>query len=163
MNANAKLALVICSALIASCAREQPRATSSAAPAATQTAGVPGPYDGTWIVDAPAAAGGTSTADVASCDAVRLQFEVKNSQVQGMLGRSTYGGTRVTQTGPGTTPVSGTVQPDGTLNAQWQSYQATGKLAGDKAEMRWSGTCGPRVATGGRASATEGAGSSGTR
>ena len=164
MNANSKLALVfVCSALIAGCAREEPQASSSAAPAATQVSNVPGPYDGTWQVDAPeAGAGSSSISDVSACQAVRLQFQVVNNQVQGSLGRSPYGGTRVTQSGPGTTPVSGTVQPDGTLNAQWQDYQATGKLTPDnKAELRWRGPCGPRVATGGRV--TEGAGSTGTR
>ncbi len=166
MNANAKLALFISSALIAACAQEQPApppAISSAAPAATQAANAPGPYDGTWLVDAAPAGGGASVSDVASCEAVRLQFEVKNSEIHGMLGRSPYGGGRVTQSGRGTTPVSGTVQPDGTFNAQWQKYQATGKLSGDKAEMRWSGACGPRAATGGRVTSTEGAGSTGTR
>ncbi|HKW54286.1 MAG TPA: hypothetical protein VJO12_11385 [Stellaceae bacterium] len=158
MNANTQLALVMCAALIAGCAREQP-ATSSVVPAAATVANVPGPYDGTWMVDAASAGSGTSTSDVAACEAVRLQFDVKNNQVNGMLGRSPYGGGRVTQSGPGTTPVSGTVQPDGTLFAQWQSYQATGKLTGDKAEMHWRGTCGPRVATGGRVTSTEGAGS----
>ena len=165
MNPNSQLALVfVCSALIAGCAREQPQASSSAAPAATQAANVPGPYDGTWQVDAPEAGGGTSISDVGACEPVRLRFDVKNNQLQGMLGRSPYGGTRVTQSGPGTTPISGTVQPDGTINAQWQEYQATGKLTGDKAELRWKGACGSRVATGGRVASTEGAGSStGTR
>lgn len=163
MNANTKLALFISSALIAACAREEPPPIASAAPAPTQTAAVPGPYDGTWVVEAAPAGGGASVSDVASCEGVRLQFEVKNNQINGMLGRSPYGGGRVTQTGPGTTPVSGTVAPDGTLDARWQKYQATGKLSGDKAEMRWRGACGPRVATGGRVTSTEGAGSTGTR
>jgi len=118
-----------------------------------------GPYDGTWQVDA-APAGNSSTSDVASCDGVRLQFQVKDSQIQGSLARAVYGGNRVTQTGRGQTPISGTVQPDGTLNAQWQGYKATGKLAGDKAELRWKGQCGPRVATGGRVPSQGAAGSS---
>jgi hypothetical protein len=121
-----------------------------------------GPFDGTWQVDAPDA-GSSSSSDVSSCEAARLQFQVKDNQVQGQLGRSPYGA-RFTQSGPGTTPITGTVQPDGTLNAQWQKYKATGKLTGDKAELRWKGTCGPRVATGGRVGPTEGAGSTtGTR
>ena len=36
----------------------------------------------------------------------------------------------------------------------------TGKFTGDKAEVRWNGACGPRVATGGRVASNEGAGSS---
>jgi hypothetical protein len=121
-----------------------------------------GPYDGTWQVDAGPAGAGTSVSDVASCEAVRLQFQVKDNQIHGQLGRSPYGGGRVTQSGRGTTPVTGTVAPDGTLNAQWQSYKATGKLTGDKAELNWKGSCGPRVATGGRIS-SDTTGSSTTR
>ncbi len=120
-----------------------------------------GPYDGSWYVDA-APAGNASTSDVASCDGVRLQFQVKDNQIQGSLARAAYGGNRVTQTGPGLTPITGTVQPDGTINAQWQGYKATGKLTGDKAELRWKGQCGPRVATGERM-ASEGAAGSSTR
>ena len=117
-----------------------------------------GPYDGTWQFSAPPA-GNSSTSDVAACDGVQLQVQVKDNQIQGTLARAAYGGARVTQTGPGQTPITGTVQPDGTLNAQWQSYQITGKLAGDKGELRWSGQCGTRVAAGGRM-APEAAGSS---
>ena len=120
-----------------------------------------GPYDGSWYVDA-APAGNASTSDIASCDGVRLQFQVKDNQVEGTLARAAYGGNRVTQTGPGATPITGTVQPDGTLNAQWQGYKATGKLTGDKAELRWKGQCGPRVATGERMS-SESTGSSKSR
>ena len=153
---------LVCSALIAGCAREEPQASSTVTPAATQVSNVPGPYDGTWQFDAPdAGTGSSSISDVSACEAVRLQFQVINNQIQGSLGRSPYGGRRVTQSGPGTTPVSGTVQPDGTINAQWQDYRATGTLTGDKPELRWRGPCGPRVATGSRIASTQGAGSTG--
>jgi hypothetical protein len=122
-----------------------------------------GPYDGTWQVDAaPAGNPGTNTTGNAQCEAQRLRFQIKDNQVQGSLARSPYGGNRVTEGGRGATPVTGTVHPDGTLNAQWQSYKATGKLTGDKAELRWKGACGPRVATGGRV-ASEGAAGSSTK
>ena len=122
-----------------------------------------GPYDGTWQVDAaPAGNSGTNTTGSAQCEGIRVQFQVKDSQVQGSLARSPYGGNRVTQTGRGATPITGTVQPDGTINAQWQGNKATGKLTGDKAELRWKGQCGPRVATGSRV-ATEGSAGSTTR
>jgi hypothetical protein len=121
-----------------------------------------GPYDGTWQVDAaPAGGGGTNTTSRSDCEGLRLQFQVKDSQVKGSMARSVYG-SGVTQGGRGATPVTGTVQPDGTFNAQWQSYKATGKLTGDKAEMSWKGQCGPRVATGGRV-ASEGAAGSSTK
>ena len=119
-----------------------------------------GPYDGTWQVDAgPAGNPGTNTTGDAQCEAIRLQFQVKDNMIQGDLARSPYGGNRVTSGGRGATPISGTVQPDGSFNSKWESYTANGKLTGDKAEMRWTGACGPRVATGGRIS-TESTGSS---
>ena len=118
------------------------------------------PYDGTWQVEAaPAGNSGTNTTGRDQCEGVRLQFQVKDSQVQGSMARSTYG-SGVSQSGRGATPVTGTVKPDGTLNAQWQSFKATGKLTGDKAELRWKGQCGPRVATGGRVPSQGAAGSS---
>lgn len=119
-----------------------------------------GPYDGTWQVDAaPAGNPGTNTTGRDQCEGLRLQFQVKDSQVQGSMARSAYG-SGVSQSGRGATPVTGTVQPDGTLNAQWQNFKATGKLAGDKAELHWKGQCGPRVATGGRIASEGMAGSS---
>ncbi len=158
--------------LIAGCAREEPQPTATTAPTTagstamagtTEAANVPGPYDGTWQVEAPAAGGGAaSISDVSSCDGVRLQFEVKNSQIHGMLGRSPYGG-GVKTSGPGLSPITGTVSPDGAINAQWQKYRATGQLTGDKAEVRWRGVCGPRVATGGRVGSAEGMGSTTTQ
>lgn len=123
-----------------------------------------GPYDGTWQVDAaPAGNSGTNTTGSAQCEGIRVQFQVKDNQVQGSLARSPYGGNRVSQTGRGATPITGTVQPDGTINAQWQGNKATGKLTADnKAELRWKGQCGPRVATGTRV-ASDGAAGSSTR
>ncbi len=46
----------------------------------------------------------------------------------------------------------------GTINAQWESYKATGKLSGNSAQLKWRGECGERVATGGRTSSTSGSG-----
>lgn len=112
-----------------------------------------GPYDGTYtIVAGPAGNPGTNTTGEAQCEAIQLQFQVVNNQLVGQLARSPYGGNRVSSSGQGATPISGTVQPDGSFAAKWQSYSATGKLSHDgKAEMRWSGQCGTRVATGERA------------
>ena len=120
-----------------------------------------GPYDGNWYVDAAPAAQ-TSSSDVpAGCDAVRIPFQVTDNKITGSLQRAPYGTGRVEQgTGRAATPITGTVQPDGTFTAQWQNYRGTGKLSGDTAELKWSGECGPRVATGGR---TESTGSSRSR
>jgi len=111
-----------------------------------------GPYDGNWYVDAAPAAQ-TSSSDVpAGCDAVRLPFQVTDNKITGSLQRAPYGTGRVEQgSGSSAAPITGTVGPDGTFTAQWESYHATGKLSSDKAEMSWKGECGPRTATGGRA------------
>lgn len=110
-----------------------------------------GPYDGTWQFDAaPAGQTYSATERSSGCEGLRLRFTVKDSQIHGQLARSPYGGGRVTEGGRGATPVSGTVNPDGTFRAEWQKFKATGKLSGENAEMRWRGTCGERVATGGR-------------
>lgn len=115
-----------------------------------------GPYDGTWVADAPAAGGAGAGAEVPTgCQAVRLPFKVTNNQISGNLARSTYGTGRV-QASPSGAPITGTVRPDGTFTAQWQNYRATGKLAGDKVEVHWSGECGPRVATGTRVATAAG-------
>ena len=125
-----------------------------------------GPYDGTWVVDAPQAggAGAQEGAEPTGCEPLRLEFQVQDNRITGSLKRSPYGGARVTPgTGPGSAPITGTVGPDGTINAQWQQYKATGRLSGDHAEVRWNGQCGPRIAMGGRANGTEGSGSSRNR
>lgn len=109
-----------------------------------------GPYDGTWQVEAQPAGQSTVVTQSSGCSGWRLQFTVKDNQIQGSLARSSYGGGVSQGGGRGSTPITGTVQSDGTLNAHWQNITATGKLTGDKAELRWRGTCGPRVATGGR-------------
>ena len=111
-----------------------------------------GPFDGQWYVDAPEA-GQVSSSDVTSgCEAVRIPFQIADNQVSGRLQRAPYGTGRVEEgAGRGSSPITGTVQPDGTLAVAWESYHATGKLSGDKAELTWKGECGPRVATGGRA------------
>ena len=110
-----------------------------------------GQYDGEWYVDAAPAAQ-TSSSDVpAGCDAVRLPFKVVDNQISGSLQRAPYGTGRV-ESGSGSTasPITGTVQPDGTFTAKWETYQGKGKLSGDKAELTWKGQCGERTATGGR-------------
>jgi hypothetical protein len=119
-----------------------------------------GPYDGTWQVEAAAAGTRDSTTGRPRCEGLRLQFEVKDNQIQGSLARSPRGRGRVTQTGRGATPITGTVEPDGTVHARWESFNITGKLTGDKAQLRWTGQCGPRLAMGGRTPSTVGSGSS---
>jgi hypothetical protein len=108
-----------------------------------------GPFDGSWYVDA-GPQGGTGTNERSSgCEGVRIPFKVTDNKISGNLKRSVYGTGSVSSSEAGT-PFSGTVAPDGSISAKWEKYTATGKLTGDKAELRWSGECGARVATGGR-------------
>jgi len=110
-----------------------------------------GPYDGAWYVDAPAAQNAGTTERSSGCEPVRLPMQVTDNKITGSLQRAPYGTGRVESgSGSSASPISGTVQPDGTFTAQWESYRATGKLTGNKAEMTWKGECGTRTATGGR-------------
>src|ERR1700739_3412160 len=87
MSANQRWTVVlVCSALTAGCAQQQ-------APPPPPVASAPGPYDGTWVVQAaPAGTGSESISDMAACDGVQIRIDVKNNQVEGMLARSAYGG-----------------------------------------------------------------------
>lgn len=117
-----------------------------------------GPYDGNWVMTSGQVGGQDETGF--KCPAIRLPFEIKDNQISGHW--------EYVQTGPGIPTVeavsdngksnrdaaafTGNVNPDGTFTAKWMSFQTTGKLTGDKLEMSWRGECGPRMATGGRAS-----------
>lgn len=121
-----------------------------------------GPFDGTWQVETSPTRQGTPAERTRGCEPVRFQFTVRDNQIHGDLARAVSGNGGVTPgQGPGSTPVTGTVKPDGTVDAQWQNINATGKLTGNKAEISWmSGACGQRVATGERLVSGEGEGSS---
>jgi hypothetical protein len=114
-----------------------------------------GQYDGNWFVDAPSAQNAGTTERSSGCEPVRIPFTVSDNKITGSLQRSTYGTGRVESgTGKASAPITGTVAPDGTITAQWESYKATGKLSGNTAQIKWRGECGERVATGGRATST---------
>jgi len=108
-----------------------------------------GPFDGSWVIDVPA--GRLKPGDYtssASCPALRLPVEIRDSKVTGQLTRSpTAVGTPVIEPGGGrlSAPVTGTVQADGSVVAQWENYHAAGKLVGDGGEVTVQGECGPRV------------------
>lgn len=111
-----------------------------------------GSYDGSWYVDAQAADQSQPAQEASGCEALRIPFTVKDNRVSGSLQHRRYGeGFEPGDGGPSAAPLIGTVQADGTLTAEWNTRRFTGKLSGDKAEVRWSGECGARVATGGRA------------
>ncbi len=111
-----------------------------------------GPYDGSWYVDAPATGHDQPTQEYSGCEALRISFTVADNRVSGSLQDNIYGeGLEPADGGPSSAPLVGTVRADGTLTAEWQTRRFTGRLSGDKAELSWSGECGARVATGGRA------------
>lgn len=114
-----------------------------------------GPFDGTWTVESPLAVG-SGTPRNPECPDLSLRMHIKDNQVVGSLERA---GRAVVNsqpsdasplTGSSAVPVTGSVQPDGTLSAQWQGIHATGKLTGDRLHMSWIGACGSREATGRR-------------
>ena len=109
-----------------------------------------GPYDGSWYVDAPQAGGAGTNENTSGCAPVRIPFTVTDNKISGKLQRAAYGTGRVEASETGT-PFTGTVAADGGVSAKWENYTVTGKLTGDKAELKWTGQCGDRVATGGRA------------
>jgi outer membrane protein OmpA-like peptidoglycan-associated protein len=117
-----------------------------------------GPYDGTWVFTAPSVRGGGGDYDLEECNPVRFEAQIKDNKVVGNLRPTIYpqSGANVESTpGRGATPIQGSVTPDGSLKANWQSYHATGRLTGDTGELSWKGRCGPRVATAIRTSQPE--------
>jgi hypothetical protein len=116
------------------------------------TANAAGPFDGTWQIDSGGL--GTPTAEAmqgTSCAPESLSFEIKDNQIQGSYARVPGSSSRVESSeGRGSSPLTGTVNADGTVSAQWESYKAAGKITGDQIELRWRASCGPRVAMGSR-------------
>lgn len=107
-----------------------------------------GNFDGTWILDVPASlTGGSYT--TATCPALRLQTKIADNTVSGSLERVASGADNTVESGTGraASPVTGSVQPDGMLVAEWQGYHASGRLAGDTGRVVVQGECGPRIAT----------------
>lgn len=111
-----------------------------------------GQFDGTWQVDSGGV--GTATAEAmegTSCAPETIRFEIRDDQVQGSLAKVPSDQSRVEASqGSGSSPVVGTVAADGSVNAEWESYAVTGKITGDKVELHWRASCGPRVAIGSR-------------
>jgi hypothetical protein len=110
------------------------------------TAHAAGPFDGTWVIDAPAAGGAIGAEGEYTCPALRMPFQVKDGQVIGSLRRTTEN--RIEPgAGPNSAPVSGSVGADGGVSVNWMNFHATGKLAGSTGQVMWSGECGPRTAS----------------
>ena len=105
------------------------------------------PYDGKWVIDFPAAGGNPAITD-SGCQALRVPLEIKDSRFVSTLARvpASTGGV-VVEPGRGTDSASftGTVQADGNLTADWESYHVTGQLAGNSGQLQFKGECGVRV------------------
>jgi len=110
-----------------------------------------GPFDGTWIIDVPSDT--ISGADSnAVCPALRLKVQIADNQVTGQFRRSMPEDSNIVETG-GTnsaSQVTGNVQPDGALTAQWQNFHAEGQMAGNRAKLTMQSECGPLIARGRR-------------
>jgi len=106
-----------------------------------------GRFDGTWIIDLPP---DTIAADdyAATCPALRLRVQITDNQLSGNLRRSDPASLNVVETGgtSAASQVSGAVQPDGDLSAQWQNFHASGKLVGPNAGLTVQTECGPMQA-----------------
>lgn len=106
-----------------------------------------GPYDGTWIVDFPASPliAGTSKS---VCPALRLRADVKDGQISGSLARIFPGNVVENYEGYAASPVTGTVKPDGSVEAYWLGWIVNGQITGDRAQLTLLfGQCGPRQMT----------------
>ncbi|HUZ75390.1 MAG TPA: hypothetical protein VMU87_20595 [Stellaceae bacterium] len=106
------------------------------------------PYDGTWIVDFPASptVGGRSEP---VCPALRLRAEVKDGQISGSLARFFPGNVVENDQGSAASPVTGTVHPDGSVEAYWLGWIVKGQITGERAQLTLLyGQCGPRHMTG---------------
>jgi outer membrane protein OmpA-like peptidoglycan-associated protein len=103
-----------------------------------------GRFDGTWIIDLPP---DVIAADdyAATCPALRLKVQITDNQVSGNLRRSDPASLNVVEIGGRTasSQVSGAVQPDGDLSAQWQNFHASGRLVGPNAGLTVQTECGP--------------------
>jgi hypothetical protein len=105
------------------------------------------PYDGTWVLDVPSSTIIPRTSESA-CPALRLPVQVTNGQVIAMLHRVPSEDADDVESGAGTgaSPITGSVNADGFVVAQWQGYHATGQLTGNTGEITVDGECGPRAA-----------------
>jgi hypothetical protein len=102
------------------------------------------PYDGIWVVDFPASplvAGESHSV----CPALRLRADVTDGKISGSLTRFFPDNVVENDTGPASSPVTGTVHPDGSVEAYWLGWIVKGQITGDTADLTLLfGQCGPR-------------------
>jgi len=111
-----------------------------------------GPFDGNWVLSATGAGGRTSQeggGGGTACSDFRIPFRISDNQITGTYARSASNPTEVVASPTGS-PMTGSVQPDGTFNVKWEAYNLSGKITGSTMVATWRGQCGERSATGTR-------------
>ena len=110
-----------------------------------------GQFDGNWVLNAAGAGGMTSQegAGGTACSDFRIPFQIVNNQIAGKYSRSTSNPTEIVASPTGS-PLTGSVQPDGTFSMKWEAYNVAGKITGNTLTATWRGQCGQRTATGTR-------------
>jgi hypothetical protein len=111
-----------------------------------------GPFDGNWVLSATGAGGRTSQeggGGGTACSDFRIPFQISDNKIAGTFTRSTSNPTEIVASPTGT-PMTGTVQPDGTFEMKWEAYNVSGKITGSTMAAMWRGQCGERSATGTR-------------
>ena len=105
------------------------------------------PFDGSWVIDFPAA-GAISTTSDSVCPALRLPFQIRDGRVVGALERvPSRDGSIIVEAAQdnSASPIDGSVAPDGTVSARWEAYNVGGKLVGDTGYVTVRGECGERT------------------
>src|SRR5690242_925018 len=109
-----------------------------------------GQFDGNWVLNAAGAGGRTSQeggGGGTACSDFRIPFQISNNQIVGKYARSSSDPTEIVATPTGS-PMTGSVQPDGTFTMKWEAYNVSGKISGNTLTATWRGQCGQRSATG---------------
>jgi hypothetical protein len=149
---SASAAIVLSALLLPACTQQGSSTTTASAgsslPAAAR--GVPGKYDGTWQVMSAGVSLDPSAETPSGCGSIEIKFQVADSRIAGGLKRTPYGSSVESGRGFLSAPMSGTIQPDGTVAIFWERYVVTGTMSGDKVRLQWQGECGPRDAAGER-------------
>jgi outer membrane protein OmpA-like peptidoglycan-associated protein len=103
------------------------------------------PFDGTWIIDVPSDTINGGGDGVPVCPALRLQVQITNDQISGNFRRSYPEADNVVADGGRNVAsmVTGIVQPDGAVAAQWQNFHAAGTMLGAHPGLTVDTECGP--------------------
>jgi outer membrane protein OmpA-like peptidoglycan-associated protein len=103
------------------------------------------PFDGIWVIDVPSDTINGGGDGVPTCPALRLKVQITDNQITGNFRRSYPELDNVVENGDrnAASDVTGIIQPDGTVGAQWQNFHAAGRMIGDQAGLTVESECGP--------------------